>query len=205
MATRVAEIAEAVAPIGLQESKVRVQRCFEYVLAAIDNAYFLAGREFGPNGGPRVKAAKPGAGRADTLDQRSLRHQFQFRFAFDIALTKARSRWIIGKRGHQLTDAPILDQSTQGKVVEPRPVMDDNQIGRPALPEGLDQLTGYAGVAEPADHDVGAIEHIRYRCGTGSDSLVGHDSTPSTSAPIKPDIKALDANIPVVRRSFPRS
>ena len=62
--------------------------------------------------------------------------------------------------------------------MKPRPVVDDDQIGRPLLSERLDQLAGNPGIAEPTDHNGGAIKHARYRFATGRESLVDHDVFP---------------------------
>ena len=98
-----------------------MQRRFEHISASIDDTDFLAGREFSPDGGSGIKAAETGAGRPDALDQRPLRHQFQLRFAFQIAIAKRRRRRVIGKRGHQLADESVLDQSAQCESRETPP------------------------------------------------------------------------------------
>ena len=75
------EVAPAVALLGLDQREVGVDRILEHVVAAVDDARFLAFGQQRAVAGGREKGADARTGGADALGEVALRHQFQFDLA----------------------------------------------------------------------------------------------------------------------------
>src|ERR1035437_3482125 len=170
----VAEVAQAIAPVSLDEGEVRRQGLLKHIFPSIDDACLLAYSQVGPHCRRSIKTAQTGAGGANPLDEGSLRHQFEFHFAFQIAVPERSAPRAGRKRGHQFANSSVEDETAQSKIAAAGAIMHDGQIGRPLLSERFNQLSGNAGIAESADHDSGAIEHLRHRLSTGWYGLVDH-------------------------------
>ena len=122
----VGEIAGRVAAVRANEREIRVQRRLEDVGLAVDDPRLL------PFGGQRAvgrrreEAADAGAAGADTLGERTLRHQLDLQLAAQELPLEFLVLADVGR--NHLADLPRPQQNPDAEVVDAGVVADDRQV-----------------------------------------------------------------------------
>ncbi|MCY1531141.1 hypothetical protein D9M68_663590 [compost metagenome] len=152
-----------------------MQRIFQHVVAAIDLTHFLAVGQRGAVAGGREERADAGAGGADTLGQVALGHQFQLDLAAAVQAVEDLRVHLARERADDFAHAVGAQQGGQAGGAIACVVVDDDQVLRALLQQGVDQFHGLAGRAEAADHDGGAVGYVREGGRRACNKLRNHD------------------------------
>jgi hypothetical protein len=135
------DIAEAVATMRANESKIRMQRLFEDVFTPVDDTAFLAFRQLRAGSGGSEKPAQTGTRGTNPLGQSALRNELEFDLALQIEILERDRPGIVWEGRGDFANAAVLDQATQRPVSCTGTVVDNRQIFDAFAPQGLEQLT----------------------------------------------------------------
>ena len=139
------------------QRQIALQGGFEQIFAALEHAAFLALGQLRADPGGGVEPGNAGAGGAHAFRQSALRVQLKLDL---IGLVKrvedvAAGRPRIG--ADHLAHTAGAEQRGQALGAAAGVVGDHRQIGRALVDQGVNQIIGQAGVAEPADQHGGTI------------------------------------------------
>src|SRR5690606_14660139 len=155
----VLQVAPAIAHVSLDEGEVGGKRLFQDIAHAIDDTGFLALGHQRAVARWREEGPQACSGSAQPLCQRALRHTLQFHLPGTIRRHENVRMLRTGMRADHLAHAPGLDEGCDAHFTRTRIVADHGQVARPHVEQGMDQLEGDAGIAEPADHDGSAVRN----------------------------------------------
>ena len=141
--TPIREVAVRVALPRFDECEICMQGGLEHVVPAVEIARLLAFCDQRAVAGRRVERGDPGAGRANALGERALRHQLDFDFLLQELPLELFVLADVG--GDHLAHLARAQQQPDPRIVGPRVVADDGEVLRAALLKSGDEVFGNAG------------------------------------------------------------
>src|SRR5581483_5064830 len=138
------EIAPPVALERLDQRVIGMDRVFEHVMPAVDEARLLALRERRAVGRRRVEGTDARARGANALGEGALRHELELDLARAVKRIEHPRIGLARKRADDLAHLPRLQQRGEPGVRIARIVVDDREVARAAADERVDEREGNA-------------------------------------------------------------
>jgi hypothetical protein len=154
------QVAPAVAAQRLDQREVGVDGRLQHVVAAVDQARFLALGQQGAVAGRAEEAADAGAGGADAFGQVALGREFELDLAGAVQRVEVVGIGLAREGADDLAHPLGLQQRRQAGFAVAGVVVDDGELARALGDQRVDQRGRHAGVAEAADHHGGAVVHV---------------------------------------------
>ena len=126
----------------------------------VDLADLLALGERGAVAGRREEGADAGPGRADPLGEVALRHELELDLAGAVLRVELVAVVLPGERADDPAHPTRADERGEPDVAVAGVVVDDGEVARAALDEGLDELHRLPGRPEAADEHGGAVGDV---------------------------------------------
>src|SRR6185312_6945160 len=118
--------------------------------------------------------ADSGAGSANALCERALGNELELDLARAVLRVEVPRVRLPRERAQDLAYALRLDERSEAGIAVAGIVVDDGQVARPLINQGVYQRGGHSGVAEAMDHDCRPIGHVRERRLRARYDLVDH-------------------------------
>src|SRR5690606_28972231 len=117
----------------------------------------------------RVECAHAGATCPQALGERTLRHDFQLNLTRIVQLMEGAQIGRARERTDHFAHASAADQGGKPDIACPGIVVDDDQVLRTMIDQGVDQFDGCTRSAEAAYQNGGSIVNLCDRFSSGSD------------------------------------